>query len=75
MTHSDGFLGIRRPRSGYAGGLAGRRWVWKQRMAVASFLIAFRMRRMLRIARMRCGLAVRPSGHASQPRVYWMAER
>ena len=72
--HVAGAPSVRR-RSRYAGGLSGRRWIWKQRMAVACFLVAFRLRRVLRLARMRCGLAVGPSGHGSRPRAYWMAER
>ena len=40
-----------------AAALLSRRWVWKQRVAVTGFLLAFRVRRLLRFVNIRCGWA------------------
>ena len=50
-------------------------WAWKQRIAVTRFLIAFRVRRVLRSIHVRYGLAANPLPRQPRHRDYWSAKR
>ena len=67
-------LGVVRQHSGYIGVLPRHHWVWKQRVAVTSFLVAFQVRRIWRFTHLRCGLAAHLPPQQRRHRDYWMAK-
>jgi hypothetical protein len=50
-------------------------WEWKQRIAVTRFLIAFKVRRILRFIHLRCGLGAHPGPRQPPNRDYWTANK
>ena len=67
-------LGVGRQHGGDTGALPRHHWVWKQRVAVTCFLIAFQVRRILRLIHLRCGLAAHLPPRQPRHRDYWMAK-
>jgi len=58
MKREPGPLIESRQRCSWVNVLCCPRWVWKQRIAVTRFLIAFHVRRVLQPIRARCRLAL-----------------